>query len=85
MLCTATQGLAPPASSRANGAGGLFFFPTEHGGWWCRIHSSRQERIKMNVEQSSGDSFPIVFCSRHFPQNNLRIMVLRSETSKQGD
>ncbi|KAM7318849.1 hypothetical protein ACRRTK_021961 [Alexandromys fortis] len=38
----------------------------------------------MNVEQSSGDSFPIVFSSRHFPQNKLRTMVLRSETSETG-
>lgn len=33
----------------------------------------------MNLEQNSGDSFPVVFCSRYFPQNRLRTMVLRRD------
>ena len=70
------------ASSRVREAGGLLFFPTEERGG-VKIHSLRQKRLKMNLEKKSGDSFPIVFCSRYFPQSKFRNMVLR-KTSKSG-
>lgn len=33
----------------------------------------------MNLEQKSGDSFLVVFCSRYFPPSKLRTMVLRRD------